>query len=356
MKNKRVVVAMSGGVDSSVSAGLLLEKGYEVIGITMQLWPKEVNGDRPVCCGIKEIETARKAASQLDIRHYVVDFRNIFKEKVIKDFCAEYSLGRTPNPCIKCNQYIKFDVLFRKAQALDAEYICTGHYARIHYDKEKKRYLLKKGMSEKNEQSYFLYTMTQEQLARTLFPLGEFSKDKVRDYARKRGLVNSEKEKSQEICFTGTKDYREFLKEYIKDDIKPGPIVNTNGEVLGIHKGLPFYTIGQREGLGISAGHPLYVIKIEKEKNTLVVGSGDSVYSPGCEVDGINLISCEKLEEPIKAKVKVRYKHEPYDAEIFPIGEDRCRVIFDKPQRAITPGQAAVFYEDDVVVGGGTIA
>lgn len=364
---------MSGGVDSSVSAGMLLEQGYEVIGITMQLWPRpalsatkngyearkggagENNGDKPVCCGVREIETARKVSYQLGITHYVVDFRDIFRDKVIKNFCLEYSQGRTPNPCIRCNQYIKFDVLSKKAQALGAEYISTGHYARIYYDAGKKRYLLKKGMSEKNEQSYFLYTMTQEQLAHTIFPLGEFTKDEVRSYARKKSLVNSEKEKSLEICFTGTKDYRDFLMDYIKDDIKPGPIVNADGEVLGTHKGLPFYTIGQREGLGISASHPLYVIKIEKEKNTLVVGAGDSVYNSGCEVGEVNLISYEALEEPIKVKVKVRYKHGPYDAEIIPISKNRCRIVFDKPQRAITPGQAAVFYDGDVVVGGGTI-
>lgn len=340
---KRVVVAMSGGVDSSVAVAILVEKGYEVIGITMQLWPRENNGDRPVCCGVEAIETARKVAHQLGIKHYVMDFRNIFMEKVIKDFCSEYRLGRTPNPCIRCNQYIKFDVLFKKVLALGADSISTGHYARIDGT------VLKKARSEKNDQSYFLYTMTQEQLAHTIFPLGEFTKEEVRDYARRKGLANSEKEASQETCFTGGMDYREFLNEYIKDDIKPGPIVDTEGKELGRHQGLPFYTVGQREGLGISRGYPLYVIKIDKENNTLVVGSGDSVYSSICEVES-------KLERPIRAKVKIRHRHEAEDAGIVPIGDNRCRVIFDKPQRAVTPGQAAVFYDGHTVVGGGTIA
>lgn len=341
----RVAVAMSGGVDSSVAASILLEKGYEVIGITMQLWPRNNNGDKPLCCGIEAIEIARKVSHQLGITHYVMDFREIFKKKVIENFCSEYSLGRTPNPCIRCNQYIKFDILFRKAQALGAFFISTGHYARIDGG------VLKKAISEKNDQSYFLYTLTQEQLAHTIFPLGEFTKDGVREYARKKQLVNSDKEASQETCFTGDKDYREFLSEFIKDEIKPGPIVNTTGDILGQHKGLQFYTVGQREGLGISLGYPLYVIKIDIKNNRLVVGTGDEVYSTCCEVEMANF----KLEEPLKAKVRIRHKHEPQDAEITPIGGNRCRVTFDKPQRAITPGQAAVFYNGDVVIGGGTI-
>lgn len=338
----RVVVAMSGGVDSSVAAAILVEKGYEVIGITMQLWPRQENGGRPICCGIEAIDTARKVSHQLDIKHYVMDFRDIFKEKVIKDFCSEYSLGRTPNPCIRCNQYIKFDVLLKKAQALDASYISTGHYARIDGG------LLKKALSEKNDQSYFLYTLTQEQLACTIFPLGEFSKGEVRDYARKRGLVNSEKKASHETCFTGGKDYRKFLEGFV--EIKPGPIVNNKGEILGRHKGLPFYTVGQREGLGISRGYPLYVIKIDRSNNSLIVGARDEVYSSSCVVE------CGRLEKPIRAQVKIRHQHKPVDAEIIPIGDKRCRVVFDKPQRAVTPGQAAVFYDGDIVVGGGTIA
>lgn len=352
---KRVVVAMSGGVDSSVSASMLVEKGYEVIGITMQLWPREENGDRPICCGVEAIESARKVSNQLGIPHYVIDIRDVFREKVIKDFCTEYSLGRTPNPCIRCNQYIKFDVLLRKAKALGADFISTGHYARILFDKTKQRYLIKKGLSLKNDQSYVLYTLTQAQLTHTIFPLGEFSKEKVRDYARHKGLDNSNRSSSQEICFTGSKDYREFLVEFIKEDIKPGPIVNNNSDVIGQHKGLPFYTIGQREGLGISFGYPLYVIKIDKENNRLIVGSRDSVYSSECEIEGLNLILYERLESSIMAKVKIRYQYEPKDAEVIPIGDNRCRVIFDEPQRAITPGQAAVFYDGDVVVGGGTI-
>lgn len=342
---KRVVVAMSGGVDSSVSAAILLEKGYEVIGITMQLWPRKEDGARPICCGTEAIESARRVAHQLGIPHYVMDFREIFKQLVIKDFYTEYARGRTPNPCIRCNQYIKFDVLLKKAKAIGAEYIATGHYARI--VRNSQGYFLKKALSERNDQSYVLYTLTQEQMAHIIFPLGELSKEQVRDYARKRGLVNCDRESSQEICFTGSKDYRQFLSGYIKDAIKPGPIVDTKGEILGTHKGLPFYTIGQREGLGISLGYPLYVIDIDKERNMIVVGRKEEAYSSNCIVDG-------KVPGPIRAKVKIRYQHEPDDAKIIPI-DNRCKVVFDRPQWAITPGQAAVFYEGDTVIGGGTI-
>lgn len=363
---KRIVVAMSGGVDSSVAAAILKEQGHEVIGMTMQLWPREEKeGEKPACCGISEIESARKVAHSLGIVHYVVDFRDIFKKKVIEDFYTEYQKGRTPNPCIRCNQYIKFDVLLEKALGLGADLISTGHYARIEFNKASERYVLKKGLKEKNEQSYFLYTMTQAQLSKTLFPLGEMNKEEVRKYARKKELVNSEKKKSQEICFTGTKDYRDFLSKYINNTrpalssegavIKPGPIVNKDGEILGRHKGLAFYTIGQREGLGISSKKPLYVVKIDTKTNKLVVGEEEALYNSDFEVIEPNYISIGELNSPIKAKVKIRYKHEAGEAEIRPINKDRCRVIFEKTQRAITPGQAAVFYQDDIVIGGGTI-
>lgn len=342
----RVVAAMSGGVDSSVAAAMLLEKGHEVIGITMQLWPRENDGDKPLCCGIEAIETARKVSNQLGITHYVMDFRKTFKEKVIKDFCSEYSRGRTPNPCIRCNQYIKFDILLKKARALGAGFISTGHYARIDRD------MLKKAVSGKNDQSYFLYTLTKEQLNHILFPLGEFTKDEVREYAGRKKLVNSNKEASQETCFTGGRDYREFLSKYIENEIKPGPIVNTKGDIIGRHKGLQFYTVGQREGLGISFGYPLYVIKTDTKNNKLVVGTGDEVYSNSCELEEVK----PALKKPLRAKVRIRHKHEPQDAEIIPTADNRCRVVFDKPQRAVTPGQAAVFYDEDVVLGGGIIA
>jgi tRNA-specific 2-thiouridylase len=356
IKNKRIVIAMSGGVDSSVAAAMLLEKGYEVVGITMQLWPKqEEEGAKPACCGIDAIDSARKIAQQLGITHYVVDFRDIFKKKVIEDFYTEYSLGRTPNPCIRCNQYIKFDNLLTKAKALGADYISTGHFARVVVDQYSDRYLLKRASIEKNDQSYVLYTLTQAQLRHIILPLGELNKAEVREYARSKGLANSEKKSSQEICFTGTKDYREFLTKYIKEDISPGSIITTQGEVVGRHKGLPFYTVGQREGLGIGYKYPLYVIKIDKEKNILVVGSEKETYSSGCEVKDVNLILSERLDNPLKAKVKIRYQHDAQEAEIFEIGENKVKVLFSTSQKSITPGQAAVFYDGDTVIGGGTI-
>jgi tRNA-specific 2-thiouridylase len=355
-KNKRVVVAMSGGVDSSVAAAMLLEKGYEVIGITMQLWPKkEEEGERPACCGIDAIEGARKVANQLGITHYVMDFREIFQKKVIEDFYTEYKNGRTPNPCIRCNQYIKFDFLLKKAKGLGADFISTGHFARAAFNEKTGRYNLKKALIEKNDQSYVLYTLTQEQLSHIILPLGDLNKEKVREYARKKRLGNSEKKSSQEICFTGTKDYREFISKHINKNISPGNIVTKNGDILGKHKGLPFYTIGQREGLGIGYKHPLYVIKIDKEKNILVVGSERETYGQECEVNKINFISCDRFEKVIKADVKIRYQHKEDSAELYPVTEDRIKVVFSKPQRSITPGQAAVFYEGDTVIGGGTI-
>lgn len=356
MTRRKVVVAMSGGVDSSVAASILKEKGYEVIGATMQLWPEgQKEGDSNKCCGFDAIESARRVAEKIGIPHYVLNFRKIFKEQVIEYFCEEYNRGRTPNPCIRCNQYIKFNFLLNKARTLGADFISTGHYAKTGYDNNRQRYILKKCLTEKNEQSYFLYTLKQEQLARTIFPLEDFSKNKVREYARDKGLACSERKGSQEICFTGEKDYREFLKENLGDAIKPGNIVNTKGEILGQHKGLAFYTVGQREGLGISYKCPLYVISINKKDNVVVVGTQDEGFNSECEIGSVNMILYDKLEHSIRAKVKIRYQSKEQLAEVIPVKDSICRIVFDSPQRAIAPGQSAVFYDDDSVIGGGII-
>lgn len=353
MNSKRVVVAMSGGVDSSVTAALLKDRGFEVIGITMQIW--EHSKDWDGCCGIGSIEDARRVANRLGIPHYVLNLRDIFEEKVITNFCEEYKKGRTPNPCIRCNQYIKFDALLKKAKGLGADYIATGHYARIEFDKRRKRYLLRKGIDSQKDQSYVLYVMSQEQLERTLMPLGDLTKDQVRQIAKGKDLPVANKPESQEICFIPDRDYGEFLKEYILEGTKPGPIVNKEGKVIGKHRGIIFYTIGQRKGIGIPAKEPLYVIAIDKEKNSIMVSKKEEAYSDELVANNVNFVDIEKLKTPIRVKAKIRYLHPASSATIIPLNKDRVRVKFDNHQWAITPGQAVVFYNGEKVLGGGTI-
>ncbi len=355
----KVVVAMSGGVDSAIAAAILKEEGYQVIGVTMQIWPSDKQAgevDRfGGCCGLSAIEDAKRVAYKLGIPHYALNFRDIFAQKVIADFCREYSLGRTPNPCIRCNQYIKFDALLERAKGLGADFVATGHYARIEKDETNGRYLLKKGIDRRKDQSYVLYPLTQEQLRHTLLPIGSFTKERVREIAGELGLPVAAKPESQEICFIPDDDYPKFLKEYIPQAIKPGPILNEQGRTLGRHQGIPFYTVGQRRGLGISAGEPLYVTAIDPQGNTIVVGSKEKVYENELVASELNSIAVERLLQPIEAKVKIRYLHKEAEAIITPLGKDEVYVKFKEPQMAITPGQAVVFYDDDTVIGGGTI-
>ncbi|NLI60540.1 MAG: tRNA 2-thiouridine(34) synthase MnmA [Clostridiales bacterium] len=358
MNKKRVLLGMSGGVDSSVAAYVLKEEGYEVIGVTMQIWPDlpgQVQEREGGCCSLSAVDDARRVANQLGIPFYVINFKEVFEEKVIDYFVDEYVRGRTPNPCIACNRYIKFDHFLKKALELDAFYIATGHYAAASYDSQRQRYLLKKSSAVGKDQTYALYSMTQHQLEHTLFPLGSYTKEQVRDIAKKIGLTVANKPDSQEICFVDDDDYGRFIEERLNKEIKPGNFVDTQGNVLGRHKGIIHYTIGQRKGLGIALGKPMYVVAIDPEKDLVVLGDHDQVFSKEMIVDEINFISVPSLREPTRVRVKIRYTAPEVPATLYPIKGNKIRVSFDKPERAITPGQAAVFYQDEYVLGGGTI-
>ncbi len=355
---KRVVIGMSGGVDSSVAAYLLQKEGYEVIGVTMQIWQDksedavEVEGG---CCSLSAVEDARRVCNKLGIPFYVLNFKQVFEKKVIDYFVEEYFLGRTPNPCIACNRYIKFDALLEKAKALEADYVATGHYARIYYDEDYQRYVLKKSATIAKDQTYVLFNLTQDQLAHILMPLGDFNKEQTREIARELDLSVANKPESQEICFIEDNDYGRFLGEKRGEDIKPGFFVDTKGNKLGRHKGIIHYTVGQRKGLGIALGKPMFVVEIIPERNLVILGDETEVFQRELTASDVNMILYDKLKEPLKLKAKIRYSTKEADAEVIPLGDDRVRIVFDQPQRAITPGQAVVFYDGDFVVGGGTI-
>ncbi|MFC2163939.1 tRNA 2-thiouridine(34) synthase MnmA [Acidobacteriota bacterium] len=359
MTKNRVAVAMSGGVDSSVAAARLLEWGYDVVGITMNLFSllREFCTDDSLksCCGRGAIEDANRVASKLGIDHYLLDLKKPFEELVIADFLQEYRQGRTPNPCIRCNQYIKFDVLMKRASKLDANFLATGHHARIEEDKGTGRFQLKKGRDGEKDQSYFLYTMTQEQLSKILFPIGDLTKTEVRAKAEALGLPVAQRPESQEICFIPDNNYVRFLKERIPGAFQTGPIVNEEGKVLGEHNGIIHFTVGQRRGMGISAPHPLYVLDINPHKNRVIVGPDESLYKSHLQAANINWISKADVTGPLPVKARIRYKHREAKAELVMIESGQVHVKFDTPQRAITPGQAVVFYDSEVVVGGGTI-
>ncbi|RKD27922.1 tRNA (5-methylaminomethyl-2-thiouridylate)-methyltransferase [Caminicella sporogenes DSM 14501] len=357
-KNK-VVVGMSGGVDSSVAAYLLKKQGYEVIGVMMKIWQEpseEYIESEDGCCGLSAADDARRVANKIGIPFYVVNFKSVFKEKVINYFIDEYLKGRTPNPCIACNRYIKFEELLKKAHSLGAYYVATGHYARIIYDDEKKRYLIKKSSAEMKDQTYTLYNLKQEQLKHILMPLGEYtSKEEIRKIAEEIGLDVANKPDSQEICFVPDNDYGNFIEENIENKIEPGDFVDTKGNVLGKHKGIIHYTIGQRKGLGLSLGKPAYVINIIPEKNQVVIGENKDVFSFKLIAQDVNFISVDKLTKPLKVQAKIRYSAKPAEAVVKPLEKDKVIVEFENPQRAITPGQAVVFYDGDILVGGGII-
>jgi len=358
MRKKKVMVGMSGGVDSSVAAAILLEKGYDVIGVTMKIWPESNSEERireDGCCSLFAVEDARRVADKLDIPYYVMNFVDIFEDKVINYFTGEYLRGRTPNPCIACNRFVKFEALLYKAVSMGIDYIATGHYAKIIYDESIGRYLLKKAVTASKDQTYALYTLTQEQLARTLMPIGDFTKDQVREKAKELGLSVASKPDSQEICFVPDNDYGKFISENTDEKVEEGDFVDIHGNVLGRHKGIIHYTVGQRKGLGIALGKPMYVVKIDAENNRVVLGEEDEVFSSELIADDLNFISIEKLEGEKRVTAKIRYSAKEADATIYPMENGRVKVVFDTPQRAITPGQSVVFYDGDVVVGGGII-
>src|SRR4030042_687290 len=332
-QKKRVVVAMSGGVDSSTAAWLLKNKGYEVIGATMCIGTpdrSETGGNR--CCGFSDIEDARRVALQLEIPFYVFQFKEEFEKEVIDYFCKEYREGRTPNPCILCNEKLKFGSFLKRAMELGADYVATGHYARLEFDEGSGQYLLQKGIDRKKDTSYGLFLLRQDKLRHTLFPLGEFKKEEVRKMAFERGLRVHDKPESQEVCFISETSYHSFLSERLKEAIIAGPILDKDGNILGRHKGIPFYTIGQRRGLRLAKGKPLYVIGIDREKNTVIVGEEDEVYSDTFIVDSINWISVQAMTSPITAQVKIRYNHPGSEAILSLKGENQAEVNFQSHQ------------------------
>ena len=353
---EKVVLGMSGGVDSSVAAYILKEEGYDVIGVTMQVWPsdKEYEEKEGECCSLSAVNDARKVADKLDIPYYVMNFKDVFEKKVIQYFIDEYSIGRTPNPCIACNKYIKFGELLKKANMLGAEYVATGHYAKIIKDEDTGRFLLKRAKDDKKDQTYVLYNLTQYQLSHTLMPLSGYTKDKVREIAGEIGLDVAHKKDSEEICFIPDNDYGAFLKKRIPDKIKEGYFVDMNGKVIGKHKGIANYTMGQRKGLNLALGKPVFVIDIVPEKNIVVIGDEKEIFRSELYAKNINFIPFDNLKGDMRVTAKIRYAAKESPATICPY-KDGVMVKFDSPQRAITKGQSVVFYDRDIVVGGGII-
>ena len=355
--NTKVLIAMSGGVDSSVAAYLMKQAGNECIGATMKLY---YNDDICIpeshsCCSIDDVADARSVAISMDIPYYVFNFSERFKEEVMDKFVCAYEEGITPNPCIECNRHLKFEYLYNRAKELGYDYVVTGHYAIIEKDSHTNRYLLRRAIDPAKDQSYVLYSMTQEQLAHTLFPLGSMTKQQVRTLAEEHGFVNAKKHDSQDICFVPSGKYYEFIEEYTKKTYPEGDFVDEYGNVLGRHKGIIRYTVGQRKGLGLSLKEPLYVKKVDPVNNQVVLAPDRNLYSTSLTANNINLISVDKIKEPMRVKAKVRYRHTEQWATVTQPDNDTLHVVFDEPQRAITKGQAVVMYDNDIVVGGGTI-
>ena len=351
----RVAIAMSGGVDSSVAAVLLKEQGHEVIGLHMKLYHGQENETHPKsCCSLDEAIDARAVCHRLNIPFYVLDYQKEFRESVINYFVEEYSRGNTPNPCVMCNKKIKSNLLLKKADELDCDYLATGHYARIRFNPLYRRLQLIRPQDLRKDQTYFLHSMPADELHRLMFPLAEFIKSEVRKIAGKLNLSTAIKPDSQEICFV-PKDYRIFLKQELNEALEPGEFISVSGTVLGEHRGLPFYTIGQRRGLGISDSTPYYVVKIDKRNNRIILGKDEDLFSKTIFVSGVNWLSIPPPKGPLHVTTKLRYSHHGIAASVFPESDNKVQLELDEPERAVTPGQAAVFYQDEILLGGGRI-
>ncbi|MCR5207921.1 MAG: tRNA 2-thiouridine(34) synthase MnmA [Eubacterium sp.] len=349
---KKAIIAMSGGVDSSVAAYLMKTSGYECIGATMKLYDNEaVNLSDKSCCTEEDVADARAVAEKLGIPYYVFNFKDEFEKKVIENFISVYERGGTPNPCIQCNRYLKFEKLMTRMRELGFDYVVTGHYASV--EEKNGRFYLKKGKDSSKDQSYVLYSLTQEQLSHTVFPLGEYTKQEIRRIADKQGFINADKSESQDICFVPDGDYSAFIEKYRGYKYPNGSFVNKNGDVLGEHSGIIRYTVGQRKGLGIAVGHPVYVIRKDTEKNEVVLGSNEDLFTDTVIVEDFNLIYPE-TEKELRCKAKIRYNIKEADCTAV-INKDRAVLKFDKPVRAAASGQAAVLYDGEYVIGGGTI-
>ena len=353
----KVVVGMSGGVDSSVAAYLLKEQGYDVIGVTMQIWQDEdrdTQEENGGCCGLTAVDDARRVAAALDIPYYVMNFKKEFKENVMDYFVDEYLHGKTPNPCIACNRYVKWESLLTRSMAIGADFIATGHYARIE-KLENGRYAVRRSATLAKDQTYALYNLTQDQLKKTLMPVGDYSKDQIREIAEKINIRVAHKPDSQDICFVPDGDYAAFIDENTDVKIPQGNFVTSDGTILGRHKGITHYTVGQRKGLGLALGYPAFVLEIRPETNEVVIGTKDESMTTTLRADRLNFMAIEDITEPIRVFAKIRYNHKGAWCTVEKTGEDEVLCTFEEPQRAVTPGQAVVFYDGEYVLGGGTI-
>ena len=354
---KKVVVGMSGGVDSSVAAYLLKQQGYDVVGVTMQIWQDESHEEienKGGCCGLSAVDDARRVAAMLDIPYYVMNFKSEFKRDVIDYFVREYLAGRTPNPCIACNRYVKWESLLTRSIQIGADYIATGHYARI-CELPNGRYAIRNSVTAKKDQTYALYNLTQEQLKRTLMPIGDYTKEEVRKIAEDIGLMVAGKPDSMEICFVPDNDYASFIEKETGVTSVPGDFVDVDGNVIGKHRGVIHYTVGQRKGLGIALGKPAFVVAIRPEQNQVVIGEDRDVYTERLYANNLNFMAVDDISEPVHVKAKIRYSHEGAYCTVRKIDSDTIECIFDQPVRAVTPGQAVVLYDGEYVLGGGTI-